>query len=155
MTRRIRLTDKPTEKVIRVTSPTEPRVDPALVTAAVGAEPTAQKLEDALAPITLFAVRTELFRRLQSSGGRPALSGTSRRAKIPLGDAEWTDLEELAALVSGPEFNASAGQIASVLLSLSTRSVLSQVAKSPKPAASPLALDLAARAGTASANDPK
>jgi len=56
----------------------------------------------------------------------------------------------LAAVVSAPAFYPSAGQIASVLLSLSVRSVVSQVARSPNPAASPLARDLAAR----SANDP-
>lgn len=138
-------TTEPAPKVIRDTSAPPARVSPTPVQAALGAEASAQKLEEALAPITLFAVRSELLGRLQSSGGRPALSGTSRRAKIPLGDAEWAELEQLATAVSGPGFSPSAGQVASVLLSLSVRSVVSQVARAPEPAASPLARDLAAR----------
>lgn len=144
MTKRIRTTDT-AQKVIRDTSSPLGWVAPAQVEAALGAEPSEQKLEEILAPITLFALRSELHSRLQSRGGRPSLSGTTRRTKIPLGDAEWAELEELAAVVSEPGFYPSAGQIASVLLSLSVRSVVSQVAKSPKPAASPLARDLATR----------
>jgi hypothetical protein len=150
MAKKIRTTE-PTLKVIRDTSVPLSHVSPTTVEAALGAEASDQKLEEALAPITLFALRSELLNRLQSSGGRPALSGTSRRVKIPLGDAEWAELEELAAVVSGPGFYPSAGQIASVLLSLSVRSVVSQVARAPKPGASPLARDLAARTATAPA----
>jgi hypothetical protein len=135
-------------KLVRDVSAPLSQVTPLTVEAALGASPSDQKLEEALAPITLFAIRSELFSRLQSTGGRPTLAGTSRRAKIPLGDAEWAGLEELAAVVSGPGFYPSAGQIAGVLLSLSVRSVISQVAGVPKPASSPLARDLAARAAT-------
>ncbi|HUR54074.1 MAG TPA: hypothetical protein VMZ71_08075 [Gemmataceae bacterium] len=147
MTKRIRVTS-PAPKVIRDTSTPLPHLSHDKVTAGLGAEPSDQKLEDALSPITLFAVRSELMSRLQSSGGRPALTGTSRRAKVPLGDSDWQELEELAAVVSGPGFYPTAGQIASVLLSLSIRAVTSQVARSPKPASSPLARDLAARSAT-------
>jgi hypothetical protein len=79
-----------------------------------------------LAPITLFAVREELVQRLQSSGGRPGLAGTTRRAKIPLSDEEWLRLEELAASLSSPGFAPSAGQVASVLLTLSLDAVASR-----------------------------
>lgn len=146
MATRIRTPDRG-PKMIRDTSVPLRRVDPSEVAAALGAEATGQHLQDALGPITLFAVRSELFGRLQSSGGRPALSGTSRRAKIPLGDAEWADLEKLAAAVATPGFTPSAGQIASVLLSMSVRSVISQVAAADAPAPSPLARELAARCG--------
>jgi hypothetical protein len=84
-------------------------------------------LTEALAPLTLFALREELVHRLQSSGGRPALAGTTRRAKIPLSDEEWGQLEELAAAIASPGFAPSAGQVASVLLSLSLHSVASRV----------------------------
>jgi hypothetical protein len=93
----------------------------------------------------LFAIREELVRRLQSSGGRPGLAGVSRRAKIPLGDREWLELEELAAAISSPGFAPSAGQVASVLLSLSVRVVASQVSRSAGQSASPLVQELAAR----------
>jgi hypothetical protein len=142
--KKIRLTG-PILPVIRDTSTPLPRVTPEMVATSLGADVSGQGLVEALAPITLFALRSELLGRLQSSGGRPALSNTSRRAKIPLGDAEWAELEELAAAVSAPGFSPSAGQIASVLLSLALRSVHSRVARSAKPASSPLARELAAR----------
>lgn len=131
MAKTIRTTE-PTLKAIQDTSASLPRINLETVETALGAEMSEQRLETAIAPITLFAVRSELLDRLQSSGGRPALSGTSRRAKIPLGDAEWADLEKLAVVVSKPGFYPSAGQIASVLLSLSVRSVVAQVTKSPE-----------------------
>jgi hypothetical protein len=55
-------------------------VDAAHVAGALGAEPTPEALTEALAPVTLFAVREALVCRLQSSGGRPGLSGVSRWA---------------------------------------------------------------------------
>ncbi len=122
---------QPTPLRIRDTSKTLPRVSSREVAAALGAEASGLKLEQSLAPITLFAVRMELMGRLQSSGGRPALSGTSRRVKIPLGDTDWRNLEELATLVATDGVSPSAGQIASVLLKLSIQSVMTEVAKNP------------------------
>jgi hypothetical protein len=128
------------------TSATLPRLEPSEVAAALGAEPCAEGLEGALGPITLFALRQELFQRLQSSGGRPGLSGTTRRAKIPLSDQQWLQLEELAAAVSSPGFAPSAGQVASVLLTLSLEAVGSRVAQAGTGASgSPLVRQLAAR----------
>lgn len=145
--KKIRLTGR-TVPMIRDTSTPLPRVSPEMVATALGAEATDQRLEEALAPITLFVVRSELLGRLQSTGGRPALSDTSRRAKIPLGDKDWADLEELAAALSSCGFSPSAGQIASVLLTLSVRSVRAEVARS---ASTPLARELAARSVAGSA----
>jgi hypothetical protein len=98
---------------------------------ALGAEESGASLLEALGPLTLFAVRQELANRLHSSGGRPALAGTTRRAKIPLSDAEWVQLEELAAALATPGFAPSAGQVASVLLSLSLHAVAPRVADAP------------------------
>src|SRR5262245_36869865 len=125
MTKKIRNTG-PTEKPIRNTGPTLPRIEPSQIAAALGAERTGVKLEDALSPLTRFVVRQELVRRLQSSGGRPALAGVSRRAKIPLSDAEWLELEELAADISSPGFAPTPGQVASVLLTLALQKVVSK-----------------------------
>ena len=74
-------------------------------------------------PLSLFQVRQELFRRLQSTGGRPSLSETSGRKKIPLNDRQWEQLEEVASEVTSRGFSPSAGQIASVLLTLALRSL--------------------------------
>jgi hypothetical protein len=40
-----------------------------------------------------------------------------------LGEYQWEELEEIAAEVSTPDFSPSAGQIASVLITLSLRSL--------------------------------
>lgn len=122
MSKKINTTEAPL-RTLRDTSPTLSRVEPAQVQEALGAELIGEGLTEALAPVTLFSVREELVRRLQSSGGRPGLSGVSRRAKIPLSDAEWLGLEELAAAISSPGFAPTAGQVASVLLTLSLHSV--------------------------------
>jgi hypothetical protein len=81
------------------------------------------KRERAGDPISLVLLRAELFKRLHSSGGRPALKGVSRRVKIPVSEQEWQKLEKLAASISEAGFTPSAGQVASVLLALSLRSV--------------------------------
>ncbi len=120
-----KLTTKPTVGRIKDTSTTVPRLDPAKVAAALAAEPSELVTLDGLGggPLSLYQVRQELFRRLQSTGGRPSLSGTSGRKKIPLNAQQWTELEEIASEVASPGFSPSAGQIASVLLTLSLRSV--------------------------------
>lgn len=130
MTKTIKTTEA-TLKPLRDASPPAPRVDPDHVQQALGAEPTAAGFAGTLAPLTLFAVRAELARRLQSSGGRPGLFGVSRRAKIPLSDAQWSELEELAAAISAPGFAPTAGQVASVLLTLSLHTLAEQSASAP------------------------
>jgi hypothetical protein len=139
MTKKSRISET-TFPPIRDTSRFLPRIEPAQVQEALGAEESVEGLVEALAPVTLFALREELVNRLQSSGGRPALVGTTRRAKIPLSEEEWVQLEELAAAIPSPGFAPSAGQVASVLLSLSLHSVAARVG--PKPASSPLAGEL-------------
>jgi hypothetical protein len=130
MTKEIRTTES-AFRSIRDTSNSLPRITAAQVQQALGAEETTGELAEALAPVTLFAVREELMNRLQSSGGRPALAGTTRRAKIPLSDEEWMQLEELAAAIGESGFAPSAGQVASVLLSLSLHAIASQIASLP------------------------
>lgn len=155
MTKRIRPSEPVLEKV-RDSGAASRRVEPDKVAASLGAEASATQLEEVFAPITLFALREELVNRLQSSGGRPGLSGTTRRAKIPLCDKEWLELEELAAAISAPGFAPSAGQVASVLLSLSVQTVASQVSGSPAKAThSPLVRELAARAALEARRAPK
>ena len=139
MTERIRTTETIAQP-IRDTSPPLPRIDPAQVQQALGAEELPAGLAGALAPLTLFALREELVNRLQSSGGRPALAGTTRRAKIPLSDEEWEKLEKLAARIASPGFAPSAGQVASVLLRLSLHAIEARVGADPS--SSPLAREL-------------
>jgi len=67
-------------------------------------------------PVALLAVRSELARCLRSTGGRPSLQGTARRQKIPMADADWGRLQNLAASVTDTGLRATAGQVASVIL---------------------------------------
>src|SRR5262249_44041842 len=144
MPKRIRTTES-TQRRLRTTESTQPRLDPAEVARALGAEPEGIKLDAALDPLTLLAVREELFRRLRSSGGRPALSGVTRRAKIPLKDEDWLQLEQLAEAVSSPGFAPSAGQVASVLLTRSLHALVEQLShESPDNDTARLKQELAA-----------
>lgn len=127
MTNKIRPSEA-TFRTIRDSGNSLPRIEPAQIQQALGADDSVEALTEALAPVTLFALREELMRRLYSSGGRPALAGTSRRAKVPLRDEDWERLEELAAAVASPGFAPSAGQVASVLLTLSLHSVADRMA---------------------------
>ena len=117
-----------TSRPIRDTGSALPRIDPTRIQEALGAEDPVERPAEALAPITLFALREELVKRLQSSGGRPAPAGTTRRAKIPLRDVEWEKFEELAAAIASPGFAPSAGQVASALLTLSLQAVATRIA---------------------------
>jgi hypothetical protein len=109
--------------IIRDVSATLARIEPDRVAAALGAEASRERLQSRLGPISLLAVRQQLERRLRSTGGRPALAGAVRRTKIPLSAQQWQRLEELAVEFSGPDSAPSAGQVASVLLSLALDSV--------------------------------
>lgn len=92
------------------------KLDPAEVAKALGAKPTGLTTEAALGPITLFALRQELFRRLTSTGGRPGLPDADKVGKVPLREEQWAKLDALAAAISEPGFSPSAGQVANVLL---------------------------------------
>lgn len=133
----------PTEKTfpaIRDCSAHLPRIDAAQVQEALGADVLFEELSHALSPITLFALRQELIKRMQSSGSRSGQSELPRQDNVRISDKEWLRLEELAALIATPGFAPSAGQVASILLSLSLHLVASQVASAPS--SSPIAKEL-------------
>jgi hypothetical protein len=123
MTRKIN--PGPALNPVRDTGATLPRIDPRQVQKALGAEESGEGIAGVFGSLSLATLRQELVKRLRSTGGRPALSGTTRRAKIPLNDREWAKLEELAAAVASEGFAPSPGQIAGLLLSLSLRAVVS------------------------------
>jgi hypothetical protein len=116
MNKKYVITDLPTKKIID-TSPTLPKLDPAEVAKALGGEPTAASVAGPQGPITLFALRQELFRRLQSTGGRPSLPEADGITKVPTSAKERKQLEALAKAISKEGFSPSSGQVASVLLS--------------------------------------
>jgi hypothetical protein len=118
MAKKIVTTD-PGRKRIRDLGPAARRIDPAVVAEALGGEETGITLGRETGPVSSFQIRSELMSRLRSNGGRPALEGASRRVKIPVTESQWQELEELAASFTDLGFVPSAGQVASVLLSLS------------------------------------
>jgi hypothetical protein len=140
MARRI-VTTNDSLKRIRDVGSASPRVDPAMVAEALGAEDVGTSIGMKGGPASLFLLRAELARRLHSRGGRPALAGVTRRVKIPITDSQWRELEDLAAALSERGFSPSAGQVASALLSLSlplakreTQSLRKQLASHASPA---------------------
>lgn len=68
--------------------------------------------------LSAYALRNELFERLRSSGGRPALEGTDIRTKVPMRKSSWEKLEGIAKSVETESFHPTASQVASVLLDL-------------------------------------
>lgn len=103
---------------VKNTGPTRRRVDPKVVAKALGADRAGMRTETRRGPISLFALRQFLVDRLRSSGGRPALVGTTgRRSKIPLFAGDWDKLEEIARYYRERErINVTPGQIASALI---------------------------------------
>jgi hypothetical protein len=122
VTKRISTSD-PTVKRLHDSSSNVRRLDPKIVADALGGELCPERIEGQPGPITLYALRQELLRRRHSSGGRPGIEGTSFRAKVPVGEQDWLRLEAIAASLSAQGFTPSAGQVASVLLSMALRSL--------------------------------
>ena len=110
-----------TVQPIQTTPSTVRRIDPAEVAAALGAEPVSVRVPKA-GPLTLYALRTELYRRL-SSGEQPGVAGTGLRADIEVSDQDWARLTALASKLKGPNTAPSAGQVASALLSVALDTV--------------------------------
>ena len=86
-------------------------------------------------PVALLSVRAELVQFLRSTGGRPGLDGATRRQKIPLAEADWAQLQDIARQFSASATRATAGQIASVILHRGLRALAGSVNKAMKPAA--------------------
>jgi len=113
MARRIRDTRKGNRiKTVRAAK----RIEPEEVAAALGAEITGE-IEDArLDPVAFHALHKNISANLQSTGGRPARSTKTSRKKVSISDAEWADLEKLAAILRKKGVKTTPGQVAGFLL---------------------------------------
>ena len=98
------------------TSKTGDIIDPGKLAEALQAELIGSCENPTSTPISILAIQRELLTRLRSSGGRPALSCTTRRQKIPLTDTEWEKLQRLAEQFAKVQVTATPGQIASILI---------------------------------------
>ncbi len=103
------------------TESTARRIDPAMVAEKLGAMVVSAGPSLRQSPVALLALRRDLFARLESSGGRPALAGATRRQKIPLPEADWRQLERLSAALQSTDLRVSPGQVASMLLHTALR----------------------------------
>jgi hypothetical protein len=130
MSQRIRVSG-PTQPRIETHGKVQPHVDAAQVAAALGGERIEGQIDGNPSPVTLYALRSELLRRRQSSGGRPGIRDARQRVKIPLSDQDWMELEELAGELSAAGFSPSPGQIASVLLHAAIQSVRQREGEKP------------------------
>lgn len=102
-------------KRLRVVSSAK-RISPARVARALGGKVVGKSHPRAVDPIGLFALREEVSRLLQSTGGRPALEGVEERQKIPLMKGDWEKLKTIAARAEAEGARPSPGQVASLLL---------------------------------------
>jgi hypothetical protein len=64
----------------------------------------------------LLSLRQKLAAGLKSTGGRPALEGADRRQKIPMADADWVAVEQIARAFQAEGVHATPGQVAAQLL---------------------------------------
>ncbi len=100
--------------LFRKTPSTVRRLDPAKIAAALGAEPAGVRLPTG-GPAAVRALHAGAYIRSQSKGGR--------HIELTISDDDWARLEALATELSGPGSSPSAGQVASILLSLALDSV--------------------------------
>ena len=118
-----RIVDKsPTKRLIQDKSREKRRISSRAVAAHLGAEEAGGQAPRRGSPLNAFAIRDELFRRLRSTGGRPALEGTDLKAKVPLSTEQYRAIESIAGSLAesgGP--HPSVGQVASVLIELALR----------------------------------
>jgi hypothetical protein len=90
---------------------------------AMGAEKTNSSINSKTGAISLLALRQELSEKLNSKGGRPSLENTTKRQKIPMSEADWRDLENVAEELKKSGVTVSAGQVASMLIKQSLRNL--------------------------------
>jgi hypothetical protein len=122
MTKRI-VDTGPRLKTIHDTGPKLPKVDPAQVADALGAEPCDVNLGGAFGPITLLAIRQEVYRRLQANGFKPSSDEADCSSQIQLSKKMWAKLAKLANEVAVPDFAPTPAQMIGIILSLSLRSM--------------------------------
>jgi hypothetical protein len=118
-----RIVDKsPTKRIIRDNSPEKRRISTGEIAAAFGAEEVGSEVPHRGSPLSAYAVRDEIFRRLRSTGGRPALEGTDLKTKVPLSTAQYEAIDRIAgSMAEGGGPHPSVGQVASVLIDLALR----------------------------------
>jgi hypothetical protein len=112
---RLIIADKPKPQLEVAEPVTRRRIRPEEIEKGLGAERVAS-VPPGGSPISAYALRQELFRRLRSTGGRPGLDGADMKPKIPMRRAKWKKLVQLAKQVESDTFHPTPAQLASVIL---------------------------------------
>lgn len=112
---RLVITDKPKPRLQVAEPRTRRRITPHEIEMGLGAERVGTIPPDG-SPLSAYALRQELLRRLRSTGGRPGLDGTDMKAKVPMRRSRWEKLSELAEKVESENFRPTPAQLASVIL---------------------------------------
>ena len=112
---RLVVTDSPRPRLEIAEPQTRRRITPEEIEQSLGAE-RAGAVPSGGSPLSAYAVRQELFRRLRSTGGRPALDGADIKPKIPMRQSQWKKLETLARRAGSDSFHPTPAQLASVIL---------------------------------------
>jgi hypothetical protein len=105
-------------RIIKNTGKGQRRIDINEVSKALGGEKVGGKVNTKQGPFSLFFLRQFLINCLRSSGGRPALVGTTKeRKKISFFEEDWNKLKLIAEYYKKKEgINVSPAQIASILV---------------------------------------
>ncbi len=112
---RLVITDKPKARLEVVEPRTRRRLTAEEIESGLGAERVAI-IPSGGSPMSAYALRQELFRRLRSTGGRPGLDGIDMKPKVPMRRLRWKKLERLAKQVENDGFRPSPAQLASIIL---------------------------------------
>ena len=105
-------------KRIKNTGKGQRRIDINDAAKALGGEKAGVKVNTRQGPVSLFSLRQFLITHLRSSGGRPALAGTTKeRKKIPLFKEDWDKIKIITEYYKKKEgINVSPAQIVSALI---------------------------------------
>jgi len=112
---RLVVTDKPKPRLELDEPGTRRRITPEQIEKGLGAKEVGT-VPTGGSPMSAYALRQQLFRRLRSTGGRPGLEGADMKPKIPMRRSRWRKLERLARQVESEGFHPTPAQLASVIL---------------------------------------
>jgi hypothetical protein len=112
----IKNTSRPAARIKATSAGVTKRIDARAVAQAFGARQTGIGTGRDTNPFSLWQLRSELERLLQSTGGRPALPTEGERVKIPKIPSDWTFIEAVAANATELPLRPSPAQVAAVML---------------------------------------
>jgi hypothetical protein len=97
------------------------RVDPKVVARELGATAEVVPIAKTSSLLTKQLIISTLLDRIRTIGGRPGLSNTETRSKIPLTSEDIANLKLTAEILSKNGQKVALGQVASILLSQSLK----------------------------------